>query len=578
MTGSFYTPNQVAGDIVKKALSHWINRSIQQYRIEKQQEKDLDGLKILDDIRILDPAVGDGVFLIECGEHLCSLRKALGDYREEHEIRNDIAKRNLYGVDIQQHVVDKCKITIRKWVSRKGSQSRMHTKINIRQGNSLIGRINGQSRNHESIPSDMRPFNWRNAFPEVFSNKSSGFDIIVGNPPYGNILTDQEKETLRRSLGYDVMSGRTGSWNAAPLFIVRAKELLNQQGVLGFLIPNSILRVGQFTKTREFIRDQLGLWCIIDEGNPFDGVTLEMVSIFCYGNPKSRPQDIEVISHRNGSNRSHVIPRKALQGRIISIYYDSFFAHIKKKGTSNLLTASRGRDIPAVHTSERSIQGYEIPYATKGRSVRRYRFNEDYLIYTNEWFEHDVAMSESYSNEFLVATKNLMYPRCVMKPKGVIHGGGVVRIIPLIDDLDIKAIGLILNSKLVQYVSRRYLTNYSQLTTCLNTGIMEEIPIVLPDDTRPMTYLFDILQEIHSDGKSKGDGALIESFVDALVYSLYVPDVDYLQGQVIDIAWSLLRKSAERCIEMLGHEDILHMLEGIRAIPVIQKIETATAR
>ena len=125
-------------------------------------------------------------------------------------------------------------------------------------------------------------FHWAKEFPEIFETQDSrGFDILIGNPPYGNILTEQEKKIIKIHYKDQVHGGRSGTWNIASVFVVRARAILKTGGQMGLLLPNSVLRVGQFSRTRRFISNHLKLWEIVDEGSPFDGVTLEMVSIFC---------------------------------------------------------------------------------------------------------------------------------------------------------------------------------------------------------------------------------------------------------------------------------------------------------
>ena len=106
------------------------------------------------------------------------------------------------------------------------------------------------------------------------------FEISLDTLGYMGILGMIERNHIATSFPFNVGGGRTGTWNSAAHFIVRAVSLMKNGGRLGFLVPNSILRVKQFKKTRDFILNQAGLWKIVDEGSPFDGVTLEMVSLF----------------------------------------------------------------------------------------------------------------------------------------------------------------------------------------------------------------------------------------------------------------------------------------------------------
>jgi hypothetical protein len=99
--------------------------------------------------------------------------------------------------------------------------------------------------------------------------------------------------------------------------------LLNDDGQLGFLVPNSILRVKQFTKIRDFILNKARLWKIVDEGSPFVGVTLEMVSLFMEKVKSNGDHHIRVESRRNGLEQTNVVAHSVLsESGIFSIYHE----------------------------------------------------------------------------------------------------------------------------------------------------------------------------------------------------------------------------------------------------------------
>ncbi|MCK4279885.1 MAG: hypothetical protein KAW94_04860, partial [Candidatus Thorarchaeota archaeon] len=171
------------------------------------------------------------------------------------------------------------------------------------------------------------------------------------------------------------------------------------------------------------------------------------------------------------------------------------------------------------------------------------------------------------------------YPRCVMKPKGVLHGGGAVRIGLVEGDLNARAIGMILNSRLVRYVCTRYLTNYSQLTTCLNTGIIDDMPMKFPDDPGPYALIFDTLQNLHTGripDHQASSVTCLESIADALVYELYLRKSktlflaikDSLQGYEIST-------EPEDLCQALGNSKLKEKVDGIMNDPLVKRIESS---
>ncbi len=604
-TGSYYTPDHLASMITQDAIFKWLSERVD------ATIRDVDTLctlnlktrsKLLNDVKrvtILDPAVGEGAFLLAAANWLRKIRIGLGDNDAEESSRQSIVTDCLFGVDLAEHAIASCKILISNWVSdRKKSK----TKMNIRHGNSLVGFVEvssekgtksiqeldnalyqmlGQRNSTKKLtsPDTVKPFHWGAEFQEVFLSDPPGFDIIVGNPPYGSILGQIERQFITTTYPNNVGGGRLGTWNSAAHFLVRARSLMKEGAQLGFLVPNSFLRVKQFSKTREFLLDQTKLWKIVDEGSPFDGVTLEMVSLFCERKKGDGKHKINVESRRHGLEQSNLLSSQVLrESRVFPIYHDHILTKILKRGQKELLVAGRGRDIPKEHVSKKQSSKFKTPYITSGRSVQRYGLKPQHVYYTNDWFQQNTALKDSFDNEYLVATKNYRYPRCILKPRGMIHGGGIVKITPLYDNADLRVLGMILNSRFVQQISIRYLTNYSQLTCCLNTGIMEELPLVLPKQPEVYRGLFNALSLLHSNqnvSTSRHNISSLEKLADALVYSLYFGD-DGLEKRVSegigDLGATARETEVERMVEEILDNSLVRELERLGSFPTTRKL------
>ncbi|MGY5855616.1 MAG: hypothetical protein RTS72_03390 [Candidatus Thorarchaeota archaeon] len=603
-TGTYYTPEPLASMIAHDSIFAWLSgRNGKQI----QQMSDLESLKtskqkqLLNDIMevsILDPAVGDGVFLTAAGDWLSKILVTLGDNRSEKMRRRSIVKSSLHGVDLAKDAVNSCIQRLEKW-SNIATPSEL---TNFKIGNSLVGLLDHENRAVDSTQevlnntlskmmssrksdqvlddiNDAYPLHWHLEFPTIFSGSNPGFDIVLGNPPYGSILGPIERLNISSMYPFSVGGSRTGTWNSAAHFLVRSMSLMKKGAQLGFLVPNSFLRVKQFSKTRDFLLNHTKLWKIIDEGSPFNDVTLEMVSLFCELAEVHGEYKINVESRRHGLEQSNVLSSQVLkESRVFPIYHDHILAKILKRGQKGLLVAGRGRDIPKKHVHKKQTPKFKTPYITSGRSVQRYGLKAKHVVYADDWFRQNSALKNSFENEFLVATKNYRYPRCILKPRGMIHGGGIVKITPLYLNADLKVLGLILNSKLVKQISIRYLTNYSQLTCCLNTGIMEDLPLVLPKQPQVYRDLFDILSHHYSDQSEHTDRENIptlEKLTDALVYSLYFGDEGLEQRVsqgINDLNMTAQEQDVVKMIEEILNDSIVKELERMGSFPASRKL------
>lgn len=114
------------------------------------------------------------------------------------------------------------------------------------------------------IPSDKptrRPFHWPLEFPEVFGkNDLSGFDAIVGNPPFlgGKKITGVYGESYREFLVTEVASGTRGQADLVAYFFRRSTLLASSKGIVGLIGSNSVA---------EGDSRVVGLEAICSEGN-----------------------------------------------------------------------------------------------------------------------------------------------------------------------------------------------------------------------------------------------------------------------------------------------------------------------
>lgn len=78
----------------------------------------------------------------------------------------------------------------------------------------------------------------------------AGFDAVIGNPPYGDIL-DSESKKLLQKLGYK--SGGGGNNDIFRFFVERGLNLLRKSGTLGFILPNTFLKGRKYRNFRKRI-------------------------------------------------------------------------------------------------------------------------------------------------------------------------------------------------------------------------------------------------------------------------------------------------------------------------------------
>ena len=107
------------------------------------------------------------------------------------------------------------------------------------------GDADGQSVDLSDVDLFANPnfFLWHTWFSEVFSRPTKeGFDIVIGNPPYGAKLSDEDKHTFKKTYrsAQTIKGKQKGSLDTYSLFIEQGYNLLNKGGCLAMIVPLSI--------------------------------------------------------------------------------------------------------------------------------------------------------------------------------------------------------------------------------------------------------------------------------------------------------------------------------------------------
>ena len=136
-SGSYYTPKYIVDYIVKNSIEPLIIEII-----EKNTEKQVQIEKILS-LKILDPAMGSGHFLVGAVEYLatrlCEIEFGEVSEHEYIERKRDVVRRCIYGVDINPLSVDLARLSL--WLETLSSDKPLSfLSAHLKTGNSLIGK------------------------------------------------------------------------------------------------------------------------------------------------------------------------------------------------------------------------------------------------------------------------------------------------------------------------------------------------------------------------------------------------------------------------------------------------------
>lgn len=266
-TGSHYTPPALRRAVVERTLAPLVNGARS------------DGIRSL---RICDPAMGSGDFLVEAARflaaHLARAASREGGLRALAPESDDpelvalriVVAECIYGVDKDPVAVDLARWSLSR-LAATPSAAPPDLSTHLKWGDALVGETSRDATSPSQCRTDKqtslgpdfdrereRPeafgpgFDWQTEFPEALSPARGGFDACVGNPPwvaYAGRAAQPLDPALARYYernnpafhGYRTLHG---------LFVRRAAELLRPGGRLGLVLPTSVADLAGYAKTR----------------------------------------------------------------------------------------------------------------------------------------------------------------------------------------------------------------------------------------------------------------------------------------------------------------------------------------
>ena len=623
--GAYYTPPWITDSIAQLAIDSRLldllaEKGFPRYPSMDEALKDTSSksqkslLSALTKLTVLDPACGDGAFLLSCLEHLAHLRTACigGSCKgpKISEVRKAIVTQNLWGVDLDPKAVARCRRLLAQ-KSGLGVKAAKTLEERILLGNSLFGFIKVPpealtdpdkayldfiAKSIDTIYVDelraQRLFHWSRELPKVIGQ--GGFDIIVGNPPYGDAaLSKGERAAIRASYSLGTTSSDEhgkGSANPSAVFIERCYDLLTDNGQLALILPSSIARVREFQRTRRFLMDRMAPWHIIDEGSPFKGVTLEMVTLYSKKSPPS--EDLEItISIRRAQGKAGPAPWKVPASVFkrydrFMLYWDDLFEKASEGTSPGFLASRRGPTVPKEICSQRHDKAHPVPTLVSGKAVQAYRLVQSEFNWSKDEVLSSPEAKAILGSTSLVGARLIDHFRVCLKPKGLLVGDNIVRLDFDQSKATPEALCVLLNSSFMHYIVRRYLFNDSRLTMFMQS-VAEATPIKVPPDLELYTSLGKLLLALGQGWPATR--TVMESLdrhaADPLVYELYLCDDHRLAEALAPLVHQVSQKhkaspetqAQELLTTITEDRHIRTLVERIREAPLVRRIEGALA-
>ena len=519
--GIFYTPDYITDYICKNTIIPYLSISGNVNTVEgllKEYSTGHDVEKLdqkLKNIRIVDPACGSGAFLNKSTDILLEIHNSIfnikkgyttsqpmrvgkGTRRKTENVqhidlgayvfdalskRREILLDNIYGVDLNSESVEITKLSLFLKVCEKDKILPAIDK-NILCGNSLI----------DDPQFTDKPFNWKKEFKEIFNE--GGFDIVVGNPPYVD-NRGFDKNQLKYFYENYVSFSKAGTnefktrkFNTFVAFIEKIKQLSKEGGLSGYITHKNLLKTTSYKGIRYLMLTNFKIDKIVDWGpDQFADVIAETISVIL---EKNKVKDNEIIIEFFSKDKQ--IKTNSINQ---SLYLDSFDyifninlkpseiellkkMEYNKSKLSEFVTINNGivtgNDKKFVISEKKD--NYKI--CVTGKNIQKYG-----LLGFKGYLEYDpLKLLRARSKDIFEAKEKLIMQMINIKfvvyydSDQLYNLGTTYAITKKEDNINLKYILAILNSKLMEFYYLKKFTNESTLTNAISTKNIYELPIV----------------------------------------------------------------------------------------------------
>ena len=340
---------------------------------------------------------------------------------------------------------------------------------------------------------------------DVFTAKNEAnsirFSYIISNPPWGAMVGNTE------------LSSIISSKESFSYFFVKAFNQICENGIVRFLLPQSVLNVKCHKDLRKFILRNGCLKEISLYSGTFTGVMTKYVDI-CLAK-QSKGSDV-LVKEGGKTRKVKLSSFYETDGYVFNLLSDDdvdIINKVKSKGVCSLRGSSWALGIVTGDNKNKlkKQQDNDTEPIFTGKEIEQYRLKQpqNYIKYARDEFQQ-VAKDEYYrASEKLVykfISKRLVFAyddsqRLFLNSANIL--------IPNVDGMSIKSVMALLNSDLYQYL---YMSMYGELKVL--KGNLEELPFPM------LTKEQDIVLSSMVTDVLSGDDSIKDS-IQKYVYDLF---------------------------------------------------------
>ena len=374
--------------------------------------------------------------------------------------------------------------------------------------------------------------------PEWMFGVNGGFDVVIGNPPYGAKFNSAEKKYFK-----DTYKHQDYQPESYLFFIEKGVDLTKDSGLLSYIIPNTWLINLKLKNIRRFIFSDLTLKSISHYRKSVFSAVVDTEVILLQ---KSKHVNNIVIVNDNISRNETAILRHqqskwaVLKGEPVNIFASKEIEDLVAKIQSCSITMKDAVDVYAGLVPYEEGKG--TPSQTK-EMMKSKVYNSDYMVdssYRKAIRGADITRYANIwaGNRWLKYGANLAAPRksAIFDSNKIIirqTGDAIIatydedrfvcfkntHVVNAKDGTNLLYILGMLNSKLVNFYFQYLNPEIGEALAEVKKETVEKLPIKMSDNTQIVEFVDEILKM--KKGNNKADTTILEAQIDQMVYALY---------------------------------------------------------
>jgi len=365
-----------------------------------------------------------------------------------------------------------------------------------------------------------------------------GFDVVIGNPPWGQKSVKFTKEELVY-LKAQYPSTKSGIMDICRPFIDIGIALLKNSGLFSYILPDIIL-LKSYDSTRKYIIDNLCLLRIDHWGMAFDNVNLESCTIIGIKNREEHNNTVTCEIHNKKNEINKIIQDSFYENT--GYKFNLSLSDEKNRILDKLKLAKKFSDLFECHEGIHSGNIREKLFIDTRLNknchkliVGREEVSSYRLLWSGKWVNYDKNIINKLNREYagLGKMEYFTQPKLVVRrtgdfilsaldEDGFFFSNNVFVCIPKKDtNVSLRYILGILNSSISTWYYRTVQPRAGKLFAELKLNVLNEIPIALTTPDIEVKVANIVTRLIELKAKNNSDSEHIENELDNTILKIY---------------------------------------------------------